>query len=259
MSDSHLRELFGTEPGRGSRFAVEAAGVYLDFSKQRITDGTVRLLVKLATEVGLRCRIEAMFDGATVNVTEGRAALHTALRAPVGTRVLVDGENVIPEVIATREKMAAFSESMRSGAWPGYTGKAIRDVVDIGIGGSDLGPRMAYTALQDYGDRTRTFRFVSNLDATQLWEATHDLDSEETLFMVCSRTFTTLETLRNARSAREWLLRKAGDPSAVERHSVAVSSNVSEVLKFGIGQDNVFEMWGWVGGSSRLIRPLGCR
>ena len=193
-----------------ARFQVRCGGggVYLDFSKQRITDETVRLLVKLATEVGLRSRIEAMFDGATVNVTEGRAALHAALRAPVGTRVLVDGENVIPEVIATREKMAAFSESIRSGAWTGYTGKAIRNIVNIGIGGSDLGPRMAYTALQDYSDRTRTFRFVSNVDATQLWEATHDLDSEETLFIVCSKTFTTLETLRNARSAREWLLRK---------------------------------------------------
>ncbi len=257
MRGTHLRGLFESDPLRGTHFAVDAAGIYLDYSKNQVTDETIGLLLQLASESGLRDRVEAMFSGARINVTENRSVLHVALRAPAGERIEVDGQDVMPAVLATRAKMAAFSDSVRSGDWKGYTGKPIRNIVNIGIGGSDLGPRMAYTALQDYSDRTRTFRFVSNVDATQLWESTHDLDPAETLFIVCSKTFTTQETLRNARSAREWLLSATSDASVVKHHFVAVSSNVGEVLKFGIAEENVFEMWDWVGGRFSLDSAIG--
>ncbi|MGE0598280.1 MAG: glucose-6-phosphate isomerase [Dehalococcoidia bacterium] len=257
MRRTHLRTLFAEEPGRGARLSVEAAGVYLDYSKNLITDETVGLLLQLCAETGLRARIEAMFEGAAINVTENRAVLHTALRVPPGDRILVDGEDVMPAVIATREKMAAFSARVRSGAWKGYSGKPIRNIVNIGIGGSDLGPRMAYTALQDFSDRARNFRFVSNIDATQLWEATHDLEPDETLFIVCSKSFTTLETLRNAHSARDWLVQRTADHSAVKHHFVAVSTNLDEVRKFGIAEENAFEMWDWVGGRFSLDSAIG--
>jgi len=257
IRDVHLRTLFADDPSRGDRFAVEAAGLYLDYSKNRVTGETVGLLLQLAEECDLRSRIDAMFRGEAINVTEGRAALHVALRAPGGARVVVDGEDVVPGVHAVLDRMAAFARRVRSGEWTGATGKPIRNVINIGIGGSDLGPRMAYTALRDYSDRSRTFRFVSNVDGTQLREATHDLDQEETLVIVCSKTFTTLETLTNALSAREWLLDKLGDPAAVERHFVAVSNNRARVAEFGIAADNVFDMWDWVGGRYSLDSAVG--
>ena len=245
----HLRQLFAEDPERGERLVLEAAGVYLDFSKNRITDETVRLLIQLAQESGLRDRIEAMFRGDSINVTENRAVLHVALRAPRAASIMHDGKNVVPEVHAVLDKMADFALRVRSGSWQGHTGKRIRNVINIGIGGSDLGPVMAYEALLHYSDRALNFRFVSNVDGTDLAEAVRALDPAETLFIVSSKTFTTLETMTNARSARSWLL--AGmklDERSIARHFVAVSTSAEEVAKFGIDTANMFGFWDWVGG-----------
>ena len=253
----HLRDLFAADPGRGERLAAEGAGIYLDYSKNRVTDETLRLLVRLADESGLRARIEAMFRGERINATEGRAALHVALRAPAGAAILVDGANVVPQVHAVLDRMAAFAERVRSGAWTGHGGKRIAAVVNIGIGGSDLGPAMAYRALAHYSDRTRAFRFVSNVDATDFVEATRDLDPAQTLFIVSSKTFTTQETMANARSAREWLVRGLGTQAAVAKHFVAVSTNAAEVARFGIDPANMFEFWDWVGGRYSMDSAIG--
>ena len=254
----HLRELFSRDPGRGDRLNAEAAGIYLDYSKNRITDETLALLVRLAEEVGLRARIEAMFRGDRINVSENRPVLHVALRAPEGSSVMVDGENVVPAVHAVLDRMADFSSRVRSAAWNGHTGKPIRNIVNIGIGGSDLGPVMAYEALRFYSDRNLTFRFVSNVDGTDFVEAVRDLDPEATLFIVSSKTFTTLETMSNARSAREWLLAGVGgDSAAVARHFVAVSTNAAEVTKFGIDTANMFGFWDWVGGRYSMESAIG--
>ncbi len=253
----HLRELFAADPRRGERLAAEAAGVYLDYSKNRVTDETLRLLVQLADECGLRGRIDAMFRGEKVNVTEGRAALHVALRAPRGASIVVDGENVVPQVHAVLDRMADFANRVRSGTWTGHTGRRIRAVVNIGIGGSDLGPVMAHRALAHYSDRALALRFVSNVDAADLVEATRDLDPAETLFIVSSKTFTTLETMANARSAREWLVRALGAEAAVAKHFVAVSTNAAEVARFGIDPANMFEFWDWVGGRYSMDSAIG--
>ena len=231
MRHLHLRQLFADDPARGERFTAEAAGLYLDYSKNRVTDETMRLLLQLAEECGLRKRIDAMFSGEKINVTEQRAVLHTALRAAPGERIMVDGVDVVPEVHAVLDRMAAFAEQVRSGQWRGHTGKRIRHVINIGIGGSDLGPVMAYEALRYYSQRDMTFRFVSNVDGTDFAEATRDLDPEETLFIICSKTFTTLETLTNAHAARAWSLRQLGDEQAVRKHFVAVSTNAAEVVE----------------------------
>jgi glucose-6-phosphate isomerase len=254
----HLRELFAADPGRGERMTAEAAGIYLDFSKNRITNDTLKLLVGLAGECGLRERIDAMFRGEKINVTEGRAALHVALRAPQGASIVVDGENVVPKVHAVLDRMADFANRVRSGAWKGHTGKRIRNVVNIGIGGSDLGPVMAYEALRAYSDRALIFRFVSNIDGADFAEATRDLDPAETLFIVSSKTFTTLETMTNARTARDWLLQGLGGAAAaVAKHFVAVSTNAAEVSKFGIDPANMFEFWDWVGGRYSMDSAIG--
>ena len=253
----HLRQLFANDPGRGERFAAEAGGIYLDYSKNRITDETVGLLLQLAEECGLRRRIAAMFRGEQINVTEKRAVLHTALRAPKGERVVVDGVDVVPEVHAVLDRMVAFSDQIRSGEWRGHTGKRIRNVINIGIGGSDLGPVMAYEALRHYSQRDMTFRFVSNVDGTDFAEATRDLAAEETLFIICSKTFTTLETLTNARTARAWSLRQLGDEQAVAKHFVAVSTNTEAVAKFGIDTANMFGFWDWVGGRYSMDSAIG--
>jgi glucose-6-phosphate isomerase len=253
----HLRDLFADDPERGSRLTVEAEGVYLDYSKNRVTDETMRLLVDLAHRAGLRERIDAMFRGERINVTENRPVLHVALRAPEDAVIVVDGENVVPEVHAVLDKMTDFSEKIRSGQWRGHTGAPIRNMVNIGIGGSDLGPKMAYTALQDYSRRDMTFRFVSNVDGDDFWECTRDLDPAETLFVVASKTFTTLETLSNAHTARSWLLQAMGDESAVAKHFVAVSTNAEEVAKFGIDTANMFEFWDWVGGRYSYDSAIG--
>ncbi|HTA88513.1 MAG TPA: glucose-6-phosphate isomerase [Polyangiaceae bacterium] len=255
--NQHLRDLFAADPKRAERFQVEALGIYLDYSKNRITDETVKALLALTEAVGLRQKIDAMFRGEKINTTEGRAVLHTALRAPKGATVLVDGKNVVPEVHDVLAKMAQFCERVRSGAWKGHTGKAIKNVVNIGIGGSDLGPYMATEALRFYSARHLTFRFVSNVDATDFAEATHDLNPEETLFIVCSKTFTTLETLGNARTARDFLLAKLKDPEAVKKHFVAVSTNAEEVAKFGIDTANMFGFWDWVGGRYSYDSAVG--
>ena len=257
IRDTHLRTLFHDDPRRGERFAQDAVGVYLDYSKNRVTDETLRLLVSLADAVGLRQRIDAMFRGEKINVTEKRAVLHVALRAPRSSSILVDGQDVVPEVHAVLEKMAAFAQRVRSGAWRGYTGKRIRTVVNIGIGGSDLGPSMAYDALKYYSDRGISARFVSNIDGTDFVEATLDLDPAETLFVVSSKTFTTLETLTNARSARAWCLNALRDEKAVASHFVAVSTNTAEVEKFGIDPANMFEFWDWVGGRYSYDSAIG--
>ena len=253
----HLRELFAADPARGERLHAEAAGLYLDYSKQRVTGETLRLLMELAGACGLDERIAAMFRGDKINTTEERAVLHAALRAPAGERILVDGRNVVPDVHAVLERMAAFCERVRSGAWTGHGGKRIRNVINIGIGGSDLGPVMAYEALRHYSRRDMTFRFVSNVDGTDFVEAVHDLEPDETLFVICSKTFTTLETLTNARAARAWCLRGVGDEKAVARHFVAVSSNAAEVVKFGIDADNMFGFWDWVGGRYSMDSAIG--
>ncbi len=256
--DLHLRDLFAADPDRASRMSVEAAGIHLDYSKNRITDDTVRLLVELAGQCELRDRIESMFAGEKINSTEGRAALHVALRAPAGASIVVDGRNVVPDVHAVLDRMAAFTDRVRDGRWTGHTGKRIRNVVNIGIGGSDLGPVMATGALRRYADRRLAFRFVSNVDRTDLAEALADLDPAETLFVVSSKTFTTLETMTNARSAREWLLAATDlDEGAVSRHFVAVSTNADAVAAFGIDADNVFGFWDWVGGRYSMDSAIG--
>src|SRR5712692_7750308 len=257
IRDVHLRTLFAGDPQRGERFALEAAGIYLDYSKNRVTEETIQLLLQLAESSRLRERIDAMFRGEKINVSEQRPVLHVALRAPREQSIVVDGENVVPAVHAVLDKMADFSNRVRSGAWTGYTGKRIRNIINIGIGGSDLGPDMAYEALKYYSDRSLTVRFVSNIDDTQFVEATRDLDPAETLFIVCSKTFTTLETLTNARSAREWCVRALGNEQAVARHFVAVSTNAQEVAKFGIDTANMFEFWDWVGGRYSYDSAIG--
>jgi glucose-6-phosphate isomerase len=253
----HLRTLFTDDATRGDRMAVEAAGLYLDYSKNRITDETLTLLLQLADESGLRARIEAMFRGDKINVTEKRAVLHVALRTPKAHSILVDGEDVVPQVYAVLEKMGDFANRVRSRQWTGYTGKPIRTVINIGIGGSDLGPVMAYEALRHYSQRDLTFRFVSNIDGTDFAEATRDLDAEETLFIVSSKTFTTLETMTNARTARDWALATLKQPAAVAKHFVAVSTNAAEVAKFGIDPTNMFEFWDWVGGRYSMDSAIG--
>ncbi len=258
LRDTHLRTLFADDPKRGERLAVEAAGIYLDYSKNRVTDESVRLLLQLATESGLRERIDAMFRGDKINVSEQRAVLHVALRAPRGASILVDGENVVPKVHAVLDKMADFANRLRSGAWTGHTGKRIRNVVNIGIGGSDLGPVMTYEALRHYSDRRLTFRFVSNIDSTDFAEAVRALDPAETLFIVSSKTFTTLETMTNAHSARAWSVNGlGGDTKSVTRHFVAVSTNATEVAKFGIDTANMFGFWDWVGGRYSMESAIG--
>jgi glucose-6-phosphate isomerase len=254
----HLRKLFADDTKRGERLTLEAAGLFLDYSKNRITDDTLKLLMQLAEQSGLRERIDAMFSGEKINVTEKRAVLHTALRAPKNASIVVDGENVVPQVHAVLDKMTAFSNRVRSGEWKGSTGKRIRNVVNIGIGGSDLGPVMAYEALKHYSDRKMTFRFVSNVDSTDFAEAVRDLEAAETLFIVSSKTFTTLETMTNAHTARAWLLKQLGaDQSAVAKHFVAVSTNAAEVKKFGIDTANMFEFWDWVGGRYSMDSAIG--
>ncbi|MGO9263924.1 MAG: glucose-6-phosphate isomerase [Candidatus Binataceae bacterium] len=254
----HLRQLFADDPNRGDRMNAEGAGVYLDYAKNRVTGETLDLLLKLAEESGLRARIDAMFTGEQINVTEHRAVLHVALRAPQGASIVVDGVNVVPEVHAVLDKMTAFANRVRSGEWKGHTGRRIRNVINVGIGGSDLGPVMAYEALRHYSDRALTFRFVSNVDGTDFAEATHDLDPAETLFVISSKTFTTLETMTNAGSAREWLLAAlGGDVKAVARHFVAVSTNATEVAKFGIDTANMFGFWDWVGGRYSMDSAIG--
>src|SRR5215212_6719005 len=250
----HLRQLFADDPSRGERFTVTGAGLYLDYSKHRITDETLGLLVALAEESGLRARMEARFGGEKINLTEHRAVLHTALRAPRGETIIVDGENVVPQVHEVLDRMADFSDRVRSGTWTGHTGKRIRNVINIGIGGSDLGPVMAYEALRHYSARDMTFRFVSNVDRTDFAEATHDLDPAQTLFIVASKTFTTLETMTNARTARAWLVQGlGGDDTSVAKHFVAVSTNAREVSAFGIDTANMFGFWDWVGGRYSMV------
>ena len=258
IAGTHLRELFAADPTRGTRLTAEAAGLYLDYSKHRVTDETLGLLVRLAEESGLRDRIDAMFRGDKINVTENRAVLHTALRLPRDATLVVDGQDVVADVHETLDRMGAFADRVRSGDWKGHTGKRIANVVNIGIGGSDLGPVMAYEALRHYAQRDLTFRFTSNVDGTDIAEATRDLDPEETLFVVSSKTFTTLETLTNARSARAWLLAGlGGDESAVAKHFVAVSTNATEVAKFGIDTTNMFGFWDWVGGRYSMDSAIG--
>jgi glucose-6-phosphate isomerase len=253
----HLRELFAADPGRGAAMTVEAGDLYLDWSKQRVTAETVRLLVALAERAGLRERIDAMFAGQRINTTEDRPVLHVALRAPKGSSILVDGHDVVPDVHAVLTKLREFAEQVRSGRWLGHTGLPVRNVVNIGIGGSDLGPAMAYEALRPYSDRSRRFRFVSNVDGADIAEATRDLDPAETLFIVCSKTFTTIETLTNARTARSWLLDALGAEAAVKRHFVAVSTNAEKVAEFGIDPANMFEFWDWVGGRYSYPSAIG--
>jgi glucose-6-phosphate isomerase len=254
----HLRELFAADPQRGERFTVEAAGIFLDYSKNRITDQTLTLLVGLAQACGLRERIDAMFRGDKINLTENRAVLHVALRAPGGTSIVVDGENVVPAVHAVLDKMERFANAVRGGAWKGHTGKNIVNIVNIGIGGSDLGPVMAYEALRYYSRRDMTFRFVSNVDATDFAEAVRDLDPAQTLFVVASKTFTTLETMTNAHLAREWSVSGlGGDQSSVAKHFVAVSTNAAKVAEFGIDTANMFEFWDWVGGRYSMDSAIG--
>jgi len=258
IKDLNLRQLFAEDPQRGERLAVEAAEIYLDYSKNRITDETVRLLVQLAREVGLKERLEAMFRGDKINISENRAVLHVALRAPRGASIIHDGRNVVPEVHAVLDRMADFAQRVRSGAWKGHTGKRIRSIINIGIGGSDLGPVMAYEALRHYSDRAMSFRFVSNVDGTDFAEAVRNFDPLETLFIVSSKTFTTLETMTNAHSARDWLLAgMKGDERAIARHFVAVSTNAQEVAKFGIDTANMFEFWDWVGGRYSMDSAIG--
>jgi glucose-6-phosphate isomerase len=257
VKDIHLRELFATDPGRGETLTCEAGDLYLDWSKHRVTAETVGLLVAMAERAGLRQRIDAMFAGERINVTENRAVLHVALRAPEGSSILVDGHNVVPDVHEVLGRMRGFAEEVRSGRWLGHTGRRVRNIVNIGIGGSDLGPAMAYDALRPYSDRSMTFRFVSNVDGADIAEATRDLDPAETLFIVCSKTFTTVETLTNARTARAWLLDALGDPAAVSRHFVAVSTNAEKVAAFGIDPANMFGFWDWVGGRYSYPSAIG--
>ena len=254
----HLRDLFAADPERGQRMAIEAAGIYLDYSKNRITEQTIKLLIQLADQSGLHARTEAMFRGDRINTTENRSVLHIALRMPRGSSIVVDGTNVVPEVHAVLDKMADFSNRVRSGAWTGHSGKRIRNIINIGIGGSDLGPVMAYEALKYYSDRSMTFRFISNVDGTDFTEAVRDLDPAETLFIVSSKTFTTLETMTNAQTARDWALKSfGGDEKSIAKHFVAVSTNAAEVSKFGIDTHNMFEFWDWVGGRYSMDSAIG--
>jgi glucose-6-phosphate isomerase len=253
----HLRDLFAADPTRGERLVAEAAGLYFDYSKNRINDETRRLLLALAEGCSIGKRIDAMFSGERINATEQRAVLHVALRAPLGERILVDGRNVVPEVHAVLERMAAFSARVRNGEWTGHSGRRIRNVINIGIGGSDLGPVMAYEALRHYSRREMRFRFVSNVDGTDFCEAVRDIEPDETLFIICSKTFTTLETLTNARSARAWCLQGLSDEKAVAKHFVAVSTNADEVASFGIDLDNMFGFWDWVGGRYSMDSAVG--
>jgi len=254
----HLKDLFADDAGRGERLTLSAGDLFLDYSKNRVTDRTLVLLLRLAQEAGLEERINAMFSGEKINATEGRAVLHVALRAPAGSTILVDGRNVVPEVQAVLERMTAFANRVRAGQWKGHTGKSIKNLVNIGIGGSDLGPVMAYEALKHYGERSLTFRFVSNLDGSDFLEATRDLDPAETLFIVSSKTFSTLETMTNAKSARDWLIAGlGGDPKAVARHFVAVSTDAEKVTAFGIDTANMFGLWDWVGGRYSMDSAIG--
>jgi glucose-6-phosphate isomerase len=254
----HLKKLFANDPQRGARLTAEAVGLYLDYSKHRITSDTLKLLLQLAEESGLRARIDAMFRGEKINVTEKRAVLHVALRAPKRASITVDGENVVPQVHAVLDKMAAFADRVRSGAWLGHTGKLLKNIINIGIGGSDLGPVMAYEALRHYSQRSLRFRFVSNIDATDFAEAVHDLDPAETLFIISSKTFTTLETMTNAHTARAWALAGlGGDETSVAKHFVAVSTNTEKVQEFGIDTANMFEFWDWVGGRYSMDSAIG--
>jgi glucose-6-phosphate isomerase len=257
INAAHLRDLFAKDPNRGERLVAQGAGLYLDYSKNRINDETIELLVKLAQESRLRERTEAMFGGERINVSENRSVLHVALRMPKGESLVVDGVDVVAEVHGVLERMSAFADRIRSGDWKGHTGKPIRNVVNIGIGGSDLGPVMAYEALRHYARRDLSFRFVSNVDSTDFAEATRDLAAEETLFIVSSKTFTTLETMTNARTAREWALAALHDDSAIAKHFVAVSTNAQEVSKFGIDTDNMFGFWDWVGGRYSMDSAIG--
>ncbi len=257
LQSRHLRDLFATDPDRGERLTVEAAGLYMDYSKQRVTDETLGLLRELADACGVGERTEAMFRGEHINTTEDRAVLHVALRAPKDARIEVDGHNVVPDVHEVLDRMATFAESVRGGEWTGHTGKRIRNVISIGIGGSDLGPVMAYEALRHYSKRDMTFCFVSNVDGTDLAEATRGLDAAETLFIVCSKTFTTLETLSNARAARDWCLKTLGDEKAIAKHFVAVSTNAEGVGKFGIDTAHMFGFWDWVGGRYSMDSAIG--
>ena len=258
VGELHLRQLFAEDPKRGERLTVEAVGLYLDYSKNRITDETLKLLIRLAEEARLQERIDAMFRGEKINLTEKRAVLHTALRAPRDASIIVDGENVVPKVHAVLDRMADFANRVRSGEWKGHTGKRIRNVINVGIGGSDLGPVMAYEALKHYSDRTMTFRFVSNIDGTDFAEAVRDLDPSETLFIISSKTFTTLETMTNAQTARAWSMAGlGGDEKSVAKHFVAVSTNASEVAKFGIDTANMFGFWDWVGGRYSMDSAIG--
>ena len=258
IHEMHLRQLFEDDPQRGKRLTVEAVGLYLDYSKNRVSDVTLKLLIQLAQESGLQERIDAMFRGEKINLTENRAVLHTALRAPRDASVVVDGENVVPKVHAVLDRMGDFADRLRSGDWKGHTGKRICNVVNIGIGGSDLGPVMAYEALKAYSDRTMRFRFVSNIDGADFVEAVQDLDAAETLFIISSKTFTTLETMTNAQTARKWLLNGVGlDEKAVAKHFVAVSTNAAQVTKFGIDTANMFEFWDWVGGRYSMSSAIG--
>jgi glucose-6-phosphate isomerase len=257
VRELHLRKLFADDPKRGEHMTTEAIGIYFDYSKHRITDETLGLLVQLAEACGLRARIDAMFRGEKINVTEKRAVLHVALRAPKGKSIVVDGEDVVPKVYAVLDKMTGFCNRVRSGEWKGHTGKPIRNIINIGIGGSDLGPVMAYEALRHYSQRDLTFRFVSNIDGTDFAEATRDLAAEETLFIISSKTFTTLETMTNAHTARDWALKTLRHPAAVARHFVAISTNVGEVAKFGIDTANMFEFWDWVGGRYSMDSAIG--
>ena len=253
----HLRNLFADDPNRGERMTIEAVGIYFDYSKHRVIDETLSLLFQLAEESGLQSRIEAMFQGEKINITEKRAALHVALRAPIGQSIFLDGKDVVPQVHAVLDKMVAFSTRVRSGDWKGQTGKPIRNIVNIGIGGSDLGPVMAYEALRYYNQHDLTFRFISNIDGTDITEAISDLNAEETLFIISSKTFTTLETMTNAYAARDWTLANLKNPEAVEKHFVAVSANIANVVKFGINSANMFEFWDWVGGRYSMDSAIG--
>ena len=258
IKGAHLRDLFASDPGRGTRLTADAAGLHLDYSKNRVTDETLRLLQGLASETGVAARRDAMFAGEHINVTEDRAVLHVALRMPRGRSLIVDGRDVVADVHEVLDRMGAFADRVRSGEWKGHTGKPITDVVNIGIGGSDLGPVMAYRALQHYSRRDMTFRFVSNVDGTDFAEATRELDPEQTLFIICSKTFTTLETMTNAETARDWLLAGlGGDQAAVAKHFVAVSTNLEEVARFGIDTENAFGFWDWVGGRYSMDSAIG--
>jgi glucose-6-phosphate isomerase len=257
VRELHLRNLFSDNPNRGKTMTADAVGIYFDYSKHRITSKTVKLLIQLAEESGLRTRIDAMFNGEKINITENRAVLHVALRAPIGQSIIVDGENVVPQVHTVLNKMADFSTRVRSGDWKGHTGKPISNIINIGIGGSDLGPVMAYEALRHYSQRDLTFRFVSNIDGTDFAEATRDLDPEKTIFIISSKTFTTLETMTNAHTARDWSLKTLKNPAAVAKHFVAVSTNSGEVAKFGIDTANMFEFWDWVGGRYSMDSAIG--